>query len=146
MSDFPVGGFYFSVDYGGEYPFQEVSGLGAEYDLDEVVNGIQNGSMMKVPKKIKYAPLVLKKGIIKSDQFKSLLNRIGNIDENLKDKVSQQKKELTIKLLDEKGGIVMTFKIKDAIPIKYSIGSFNAKENSIAIEELSFIYRKIEIS
>ena len=146
MSSFPIASYYFSVDYGGEIQFQDITGIVAEYDVDEVVNGYFNGSMVKIPKKLKFTPIVMKKGIMKTEQLKSLMNDIGNVNKNLKDKVSAHKKDITIHLKDEKGAISMTFKLIEAIPIKYNISKFNAQENSIAIEELSFVYKNIEIS
>jgi phage tail-like protein len=147
MAGFPVAGYNFSVEYGGkEIPFQDVSGLSVEYDVEEVVNGLDNGSMIKIPKKVKYSPIVLKKGIIKNDQFKKLMDDIADPSKNLVEKIASHRKDITILLKDEKGAIVLTFKLVKAIPIKINIGKFNAQESSIAVEDLTFVYQSLKIS
>lgn len=147
MAGFPVAGFSFKVAsdlWPEEVQFLEVSGLSMEYDVEEVIDGTNNGFMRKIPKRAKYTPVVLKKGIMQPDQLKSLIGGLSAY--HLKDNVPTYKKDLTITLQDEKGAAVMTFQLIAAFPIKFNIGKFNGQENSIAMEELTFIYQDLKIS
>src|SRR4051812_34168691 len=44
--------------------FQEVSGIEAEVDVEEVAEGGENRFVYRLPKQAKYPPLVLKRGIV----------------------------------------------------------------------------------
>lgn len=147
MSDFPVGGFNFSVEIDGrEISFQEVSGISAEYDVVEVIDGVNNSLMRKLPSRLKLPPVILKKGICKIESMGSLFRTLVNQDYNLYDHVTNFMKNIMITLKDEKGGNVMTFELIDAFPIKINFGKLNAQENSVAIEELTYVYKKLVIN
>ena len=146
MSNFPIASFYFSVEIDGvDIAFQDISGINAEFDVDEIVDGHNNGFMRKIPKRMKFTPVVLKKGICKTESMKSLLRTIVNQDYNLYDHVTSFRKNIYIFLKDEKGNNVMTFELIEAFPIKLNFGKFNSQENNIAIEELSYVYRNLNL-
>ena len=68
FSDYPPSAFYFKVVFGTtlgltDTSFQEVSGIGAEVEVETVSEGGENRYQHKLPKGIKHPNLELKRGI-----------------------------------------------------------------------------------
>jgi phage tail-like protein len=133
----PYAAFNFLVDLGtGDAEsvragFQEVSGLNYEVTLVEYRNGNEKTNRTrKVSTMYKVGDVTLKRGLIGSLDLLEWLNeaRAG----------SQTPRNITISLQDEaRQGVVMTWRLTNARPMRYTAPSFNAKSASdVAIEEL----------
>ena len=82
MSDtyYPPGGFYFTVSVlgtgtalavasGVDASFQEVSGIEAKFNTEDVTEGGENRFVHRLPKPASYSNLVLKRGIVSVTSF-----------------------------------------------------------------------------
>src|SRR5215467_3253039 len=88
--------------------FSEVSGLGAEIDIEEYKEGGVNDFVHKLPKNTKYGNLVLRRGMTDStvlyDWYKNVVN--GKIE----------RKQVTITLVDTQKAPLKNWSFKNAFP------------------------------
>lgn len=146
---FPPASFYFGVEIDGmggtgtDSKWQEVSGLEVETDVEEIIEGGVNDHTHRVPGRVKYKNLVLKRGLAPGSS-----KLIAWCDSRFKDggllgdKVDL--KTITVSLFDEQEKVVGTWTFDKAYPVKWSISNFNAQENALAIETIEFAYRTFE--
>lgn len=147
QNEFPLPAYRFEVDVGGEkLSFQEVSGLEAQMDIEEVPAGGENSFVYRLPKQVRYNNIVLKRGYLKNSKssttfqwFKKTLFIDTNLDKKL------ELKDIKVSLLDEKGGTIVTWSFKKSYPVKFSVGPLNSQENALAIETLEFAYHGFKI-
>ncbi len=143
--DYPPPAFYFKLSF-GESPnvdnsFQEVSGIGSEVDVQEVVEGGENRFVHRLPKGVKHPLLSLKRGIAGTDSIlvqwcKSILE--GDFIKPI------TTKNLDVFLLDAKGNPLRSWSFADAYPVKWEIDSFNSTKNEVAIEKIEISYTSSE--
>ena len=134
--DRPYSQFNYLVNFGPdesspEAGFQEVSGLGWEQTPAEYRNG---NEPINAPRKIngmfKVPDITMKRGVIGTTEIYAWVNSVRNGDQT-------DLRDVTISLLSEdRTGPVVTWKLINARPMKYTGPSFNGKGNEIAIEEL----------
>lgn len=140
MAEYPLPAFHFQVDWGGsKLGFSEVSGLNIEQQVIEYRDGLSpEFSTIKMPGIRKYGNITLKRGIIKTDnEFFDWLNTTKmNIVE---------RRDLTIKLLDEEHNPVMVWMVKNAWPTKIDAPSLKADGNEVAIESIEIAHEGIKI-
>ncbi len=144
---YPPVSFFFNVEFKGlpnstnlDSSFQEVSGLSATVGTTDIMEGGENRFTHKVPTRVSYDKLVLKRGLIKDS---ALLKWVT-------DSISQfQFSPITlyIHLLNEAGlsAPLLTWEVVNAYPVKWSISNFNAEQNAIAIESLELNYEYFNI-
>ena len=81
----------------------------------------------------------MKKGVVKADS--KLYDWINSTRVT-----TVEKKNITISLMDEKGEFpVVTWKVKNAFPVKLDAPSFDAKTNEVAIETLELMADDLKI-
>lgn len=120
--------------------FQSVSGLSAEVETEEYVEGGENRFKHQLPTRTKYNNLVLKRGMMQnSGLIEWCKNSIMNLDFELRD--------LIITLNGGVGSIapLMVWKVIGAYPVKWEVSDFNAEENKLAIETIELKYRYFSI-
>jgi phage tail-like protein len=136
--DNPYGSFNFLVDLGTgdtdsvKAGFQEVSGLNIEVTSADYRNGNEKvNHVRKINGMYKVGDVTLKRGLIGALDLYQWLNEVRIGSQNAK-------RSVTITLQDEaRGGAVMTWRLTNARPTKYTAPSFNAKTGTdVAIEEL----------
>lgn len=140
MSLYPPVGFHFVVAF-ELFPlsphdgrFQEVSGLNVEMQMETVREGGEQRFEHQLPIRTKYSDLVLKRGLfIGSGVYKWCKNAFEEFE--------FQPANLIISLLNEEHLPLLSWHIIGAIPKKWEISSFNAEQNTIAIETLTLTYR-----
>lgn len=141
MADYPLPAFHFQVDWGGsKLGFSEVSGLNIEQQIIEYRDGLSpEFSTIKMPGIRKYGNITLKRGIIKKDnEFYDWLNTTKmNVVE---------RRDMTIKLLDEEHNPVVVWTVKNAWPTKIDAPSLKADGNEVAIESIEIANEGITIS
>lgn len=142
---FPPASFYFAVDIdgsgldGADSKWQEVSGLEVETDVEEIIEGGLNDHTHRVPGRVKYKNLVLKRGL--APKSSSL---VSWCDTRFKDGsigTTVDLKNISVYLLDEEGNTVASWTFDKAYPVKWSMSNFNSQENALAIETIEFAYR-----
>jgi len=138
---YPLPAFYFNVSWedGNTVPFSEVSGLNVEIEPIEYRDGeSKEFSTIKMPGIKKYGPISLKRGSLAKDN--TLFKWWNSANLNIADR-----KTVTISLLNEKHEPVITWKVKNAFPIKIDSGSLNSKTNEVLIETLELAHEGLEI-
>ncbi|MGA7733215.1 MAG: phage tail protein [Chloroflexia bacterium] len=121
--------------------FQEVSGLGNEITLAEYRNGNEpQNQVRKIAGLNKSSDVTLKRGVIGS------LNIFAWIKET-REGSQVVRRNVTIELMDEAhGAAVMTWKLFNAVPMKYTGPTLNAKGGTdVAIEELVLACERLDV-
>ncbi len=137
--NYPIPAFYFSVRIGLEAaePFRDVEGIGATIETAPVEEGGENGFIRAMPKKVNFTPLVLKRPIASKDS--PLTHWCDEIfDRGLANKI--ETRSIEVALLDESGESVRQWSFIDAYPTGWTVESFGATKNEIAIEAFTFNY------
>lgn len=119
--------------------FSEVSGLQQELEMEEYAEGGQNFFVHKLPKRIKYPPLVLKRGILLSDDlwtwyqdylYGRAVPKEGSIV--MYGFVNGEKKE------------VRRWNFEKAYPVKWVGPDFRAVSGDVAIESLELVHQGLK--
>jgi len=132
---FPYLSFRFRVEFdnviaGG---FTECTGLTVETEVEERREGGLNEFAHKLPKGTKYGTLTLKRGFLDSTDL---------WDWNAKVIAGQteQRKNLSIVLLDGEGNDKIRWDVRDALPIKWSGSELKSDGNTVMIETLELVH------
>ncbi|QLQ24148.1 MAG: phage tail protein [Dechloromonas sp.] len=140
QAQYPLAVFHFSVDWGGtRVGFSEVSGLTQEIQAIEYRDGsFPEYSSIKMPGLRKYSNITLKRGIVKSDN--ELFNWLSTVRLN-----KIERRDLTIKLLDEDHNPVMTWQVARAFPVKVEGPQLKASANEVAIESIEIAHEGLTV-
>ena len=143
---YPPGGFYFAVTVIGsamdqgpdiDASCQEVSGIQAEFDVEEVVEGGENRFVHRLPRPAKHPNLVLKRGVV--TKYSYLADWAGQtIGANLSLPIEPQ--NLMVSLLDERGTPTIAWTFVNAYPLKWDVGPLSSMDNQILTETLELSY------
>ncbi len=134
----PYGSFNFLVDLGtGDTAsvragFQEVTGLNVEVTSSDYRNGNESvNHVRKINGIYKVGDITLKRGLMGALDLFVWINQVRTGDQTAR-------RNVTIQLRDESGAnTVMTWRLTNARPLKYTGPSLNAKTGTdVAIEEL----------
>ncbi len=144
----PYGAFNFLVSLGGDQGdgaegtvvggFSDVSGLGTEVSYAEYRNGNERfNTVRKVPNTYSVDDVTLKRGLVGSPDLFEWLKRVreGTADP----------RQVLITVMDEARNPVVTYKLRDAQPKKYTGPTLAAEGGGeVAMEELIFTCEGIE--
>ncbi|MEI6276674.1 MAG: phage tail protein [Prolixibacteraceae bacterium] len=140
MANYPLPVFHFSVDWGGNrIGFSEVTGLTQENQAIEYRDGsFPEYSSIKMPGLRKFSNITLKRGVIEHDNdFFAWLNTI---------KLNTvERRDLTIKLLNQEHNPVMVWKVLRAFPVKVEGPQLKASGNEVAIESIELAHEGLEL-
>ncbi|MEA2511226.1 MAG: hypothetical protein QOG89_825 [Thermomicrobiales bacterium] len=127
----------FLVEIGAEVVanFQECTGLTVEVEVQEYVEGGNNEFIHKLPGRMKYTNITLKRGISDNPQFATWRPRVEG------GKISVQPKNLSIILFDHAGQTVKTWEVSEAYPVKWTGPDMRASSMDVAIETLELAHR-----
>lgn len=130
-----VGRFMFTVDGLTIGAFTECSGLSVQIDTEELAEGGQNQYTHKLPGRMKWPNLVLKRGITDTDNlFEWFAKCSGDGLEAGGNKIERHHGSIT--LLDAAGKSVRRWSFTDAYPVKWTGPRLAASSRDIAVEEL----------
>lgn len=139
---YPLPAYHYRVEIEGMDPvsFAEISGLSIARETISYKDGLSCIEGAKhMPGMLSDLKFTMKKGVIKADsKLYDWINstRITTVE----------KKNITISLMDEKGEIpVVTWKVRNAFPVKLDAPSFNAKTNDVAIESLELMADDLKV-
>ncbi len=140
MSTYPLSKFHFSVDWGGpKIGFTEVSGLDVETEVIEYRQGASpEYNKIKMPGMQKFSNITLKRGTFKSDN--EYYNWWNTVKLN-----TIERRDITIKLLNEDHDPVVTWKVKNAWPTKIQSTDLKADGNEVAIESMELVHEGLSI-
>jgi phage tail-like protein len=143
---YPLPVYNYRVEIGGDaVAFSEVSGLSIAYETttfkeSPTASGSAGPRTMYMPAQPTAAKLTLKKGIVRSASVKALYNWIKTVQIN-----QIEKKDIFVRLCDEKGEAVISWKVGNAFPTKLDAPTFDAKSNDAAIESMELMADFISI-
>jgi phage tail-like protein len=140
MANYPLPKFHFQVQWGGaQIGFTEVTGLDISTDAIEYREGSSpEFHKIKMPGLQKFSNITLKRGIFKGDNdFYKWWNTIALN--------TIERRDLIINLLNETHQPVVTWKIKNAWPVKIQSTDLKADGNEVAIESLEIAHEGLTI-
>ncbi|KAF5057419.1 T4-like virus tail tube protein gp19 [anaerobic digester metagenome] len=140
MNNSTLSANHFTVQWGGSrINFSEVSGLSIEYDLINYRGGASGETTVStMPGLRKENIIILKRCISRGDNefFEWISSNHFN---------SAQKRDLLISLLNELHEPVMTWKVKNAWPVKLEGPVLKADASEVAIETLQLVHEGISV-
>ncbi|BBL70713.1 phage tail protein [Methylogaea oryzae] len=137
---YPLPVYNYRVEIGGEaIAFSEVSGLSIGYETtvykeSPVASGSAGPRVMRMPAQPKDAVVTLKKGVVRGTSVKAFFSWINSIQIN-----QVEKRDVYVRLCDEKGDAVISWKVINAFPTKLDAPTFDAKSNDAAIESMELM-------
>lgn len=137
----PLVGFHFAVDVQGQVAgyFTECSGLGSENEVIEhkVVNEAGVEVVMKIPGRLKWENIVLKRGITSNMDIWEWRKKVEDGD------VAGARADGSIVMYDQGLSEVARWNFHSAWPVKVTGPSVKADGNEIGIEELTLAHEYI---
>src|SRR5215207_853928 len=126
MANYPLPKFHYVVEWGGSrVGFTEVTGLTVENEVIEYREGNSpDYSKIKMPGMQKFSNITLKRGTFKSDN--EYYNWWNTVKLN-----TIERRDITIKLLNEEHEPVITWKVKNAWPTKVQSTDLKADGNEV---------------
>ena len=130
----PLVGFHYGIEVQGVVNgyFTECSGIGSENELIEhkVVDEKGRESIQKIPGRLKWQDITLKRGITSNMDIWNWRDQI------VEGKVDDARKNGSIVMFDQAGDEVARWNFENAWPLKVSGPSMKADSNEFGIEEL----------
>jgi phage tail-like protein len=117
--------------------FRECSGLAAEIEVKEYAEGGVNDRMHKLPTRMKYPNLVLKRGITFEDGLLQWLWRTQH---------EAQLVNVTVSLVGPDGKAVRSWAFAEAYPVKWTGPTLNASSTQVATETLEIVHAGLQVS
>ena len=124
---------------GNAVAFSEVSGLSIGYETttykeSPVESGAPGPRVMHMPAQRQPANITLKKGVVPSTSLATLFRWINDIQTN-----QINKQDIYVRLCDENGTAVLSWKVINAFPTKPDAPTFDANSNDVAIESMELM-------
>jgi len=149
---YPPGGFHFRVAFSGvsgmgvddQQRFQDVSGLSFEIETETLREGGENRFEHKLPKRVKYPNLVLKRGLITNKILTDWINSAKDGFFWASPVPFFQPADILITLMDEAGEAVAVWNVVQAYPVKWAMSDLNANGNNVVVETIELAYQYFE--
>jgi phage tail-like protein len=138
----PLVGFHFGVDIQGQVTgyFTECSGLGSEQEVIEhkVVNEAGVEVVMKIPGRLKWENITLKRGITSAMDIWTWRKMVEHGD------VAGARADGSIVMYNQALAEVARWNFQNGWPVKVTGPSVKADSNEIGVEELTIAHEYIE--
>ena len=146
--------FYFKVVITGMQEtlnFNEVSGIGADIETENVREGGVNDCVLKLPKAVSYSNLVLKRAVVSSDSefIKWVIDATENfifmpmqVQVTLM-KPTSEKKEGDQNTEKSSSSPVKAWVFQNAYPVKLRFSNLSAQKNELLVETVELVYQKM---
>jgi phage tail-like protein len=139
MANYPLAKFHFQVEWGGnKIGFTEVTGLDMQIEAIEYREGSSKQfSKTKMPGLHKFSNITMKRGTFEGDtDYYKWINAINT---------DKERRDIIIKLLNEKHEPVVTWKALNAFPLKVQASDLKADGNEVAIESIEIAHEGLSI-
>jgi phage tail-like protein len=136
MANYPLPKFHFIVEWGGvKIGFTEATGLDMQVEAIEYREGSSKTySKTKMPGLHKFSNITLKRGTFEGDtEFYTI---------NLN---TAERRDIVIKLLNEKHEPVLTWRAVNAFPLKVQASDLKSDGNEVAIESIEIAHEGLSI-
>ena len=136
-SAYPLPVYNYKVEIGSDtVAFSEVSGLNVSFETSTykespVESGTPGPRVMHMPAQAPAATVTLKKGVVRGASVGTLYDWISATQIN-----QTEKKDIFIRLCDENGDPVISWKVTNAFPTKLEAPTFDANSNDAAVESM----------
>jgi phage tail-like protein len=143
---YPLPVYNYKVEIAGtSVAFSEVSGLDIAYETtvykeSPIESGAPGPRVMRMPAQGTDVKITLKKGVVRGTSIGTLFKWISGTQINQTDK-----KDIYVRLCDEKGDAVISWKVINAFPTKLTAPTFDAKSNDAAIETMELMADDVKI-
>jgi len=143
---YPLPVYSYKVEIGADaVAFSEVSGLSIGYETttykeSPVESGAPGPRVMRMPAQATESTVTLKKGLVRGKSVAALYQWVSTVQIN-----QIEKKDIFVRLCDETGTPVITWKVLNAFPTKLDAPSFDATSNDVAIESMELMSDGITI-
>jgi len=128
--------FYFSLSYKGQsVPFQEMSGVSEEMEIEEHSGDGENQFQNKLPNP-SIKTLKLNRGIVPKDA--ELLVWCAKTIQGFSTPVETN--NIVIHLLNTSGKVMQAWTFHEAFPVKYILSDLKSENNTVIIESIEFTY------
>jgi phage tail-like protein len=137
---YPLPVYNYRVEIGSDaVAFSEVSGLSISYETttykeSSVESGSPGPRVMHMPAQGTPASVILNKGLVRGTSVATFYSWINSIQIN-----QVEKKDVFVRLLDENGDAVISWKVTNAFPTKLDAPTFDANSNDVAIESMELM-------
>ncbi len=133
----PIGNFHFFIDGVSTGRFANVDGLSIEQDVIEY--RVSDSPLLPLYRqgKVKHGRIVLKRGMVTNPDLWAWLTEIG--------KGTISRKQISIQLHDNAGGMVMKWDLYNCMPVKWNINGLDGKGNDVVYESLEFVTERIQM-
>lgn len=140
MATYPLPKFHFQVQWGGvRIGFTEVTGLDMQSEVIEYREGSSpEYHKVKMPGMQKFSNITLKRGTMLGDS--DFYKWINSTNLTVADR-----REIVISLLNELHAPVMTWKAKNAFPVKVQASDLKSDGNEVAIETLELAHEGLSL-
>ncbi len=140
MANYPLPKFHFLVEWGGtRVGFTEVTGLTIENEVIEYREGNSpEYNKVKMPGLHKYSNITLKRGTFAKDN--SFFTWLNTVKLN-----TIERRDLIISLLNENHEPVVTYKVKNAWPVKIQAPDLKSDANEVAVETIELAHEGLVI-
>jgi phage tail-like protein len=133
-----TGRFTFQVDGVELGSFMEVSGLSVQVEVEELVEGGVNGYVHRLPGRMKWPNLLLKRGVTKSDV---LFAWLASMQQGYSSGKPEKPSNASVVLCGPQGDEVRRWSVEGAYPVKWTGPKLAATSNELALEELEICHR-----
>lgn len=138
---YPLPVYNYRVEIAGEaISFSEVSGLSVGFETttykeSQTESGLRGPKIMYMPAQTTAVNITLKKGLVRGGvSIGVLYNWINTTQIN-----QIEKKDIYVRLCDETGAPVVSWRVLNAFPTKLDAPSFDANSNDVAIESMELM-------
>jgi phage tail-like protein len=144
---YPLSVYNFRVEIGADaVSFSEVSGLSIQYETFTYKESRRDGNkpgptVFHMPSQASPINVTLRKGVARTASIKTLYQWINSIAIN-----QVEKKDIAVKLCDEEGKPVISWKVVNAFPTKLDGPTFDANSNDVAVESMELRGDRIEMT
>jgi phage tail-like protein len=134
----PVAELSFQVEVPGMSigRFRECSGIEVEVEVKEYQEGGSNDYVHKLPTRVKYPNIVLKRGVTHEEALAKWFFDSRN---------APQRRDVTITLLGPGTKVVRRWSFLNAYPVKWTGPNLNASSNQIATETLEIVHNGLRL-
>lgn len=137
---YPLPVYNYRVEVGDQtIAFSEVSGLNIAFETktykeSPVESGAPGPRVMHMPAQATPTNITLKKGVVRGVSVNTFYKWINTTQINQTDK-----RDIYVRLCDENGAPVISWKVINAFPTKLDAPSFTADSNDVAIEVMALM-------
>lgn len=145
-TDYPIVAFNFSVvlkvpGVGSgavcDAAFAECDGLELTMDVKTIHEGGNNGAVIRLAGPVNYGQLALKRGMTSNFDLWTWADAICN--------TPSLRTDGTVTIDNADGSSAAVFAVRRCIPVKIKAPALNAKDGTVAIEELQLAYESISL-